>query len=272
MPHITALYTYPVKSCGGIAQQRLTFDARGPAYDRAWMVVDAAGGFQSLRSLPALAQVATALEAGALRLSAPGLPDLRVPLARPAAPTVSVVVWRDACDAVDEGDEAAAWFSQHLGRPARLVRMADSFRRAVNPHYAPRPASVGFADAFPALVISQASLDDLNRRLVERGKTPVTMTHFRSNIVVGDCPPYAEDGWRAVQAGQVTLDLVKPCGRCVATTVEPGTGHVPDVHEPLATLNAYRRRDDAVLFGQNAVHRAPGELTVGDPVVILETA
>lgn len=272
MPHIAALYTYPVKSCGGIVHRRLAFDARGPVHDRAWMVVDAAGDFQSLRSLPALAQVATALEAGALRLSVPGLPDLRLPLERPAAPAVPVVVWRDTCDAVDEGDEAAAWFSQHLGRPVRLVRMADSFRRAVSPRYAPGPASVGFADAFPALVISEASLDDLNRRLAARGQAPVPMARFRPNIVVGGCPPYAENGWRAIQAGQMTLDLVKPCGRCVATTVEPGTGRVPDPREPLATLSAYRQRDGAVLFGQNAVHRAPGELAVGDPVAILETA
>jgi uncharacterized protein len=132
--------------------------------------------------------------------------------------------------------------------------------------YASENTPVGFADAFPLLIVSEASLDELNRHMIERGKDPVPMTRFRPNIVVSGVEAFAEDSWRTVQIGDVTIDVVKPCARCVTTTVDQLTGTIPDVAEPLGTLNTFRKHNGKVMFAQNAIHRAPGVLKVGNAV------
>ena len=119
------------------------------------------------------------------------------------------------------------------------------------------------------LVASEASLADLTARLAAKGEPPVSMARFRPNVVLGgDASAYAEDGWRTLRLGTgddvVALQLVKPCARCVVTTVDPATGAVG--REPLRTLAEYRKRGSKVLFAQNALVRAGGVLRRGDPV------
>jgi uncharacterized protein YcbX len=260
-----------VKSCAALAHHEISFDARGPTWDRRWMVATPAGVFLTQREHPRLAVAQPTLDTDQLRLRTPGGSELRVPLRHEPGEARRVRVWEDECEAWDEGDEAARFFSDHLGIPARLVRMADTFIRPVDPSYAPRPAQTGFADAFPLLVLSEASLEELNRRIVGRGCAPVPMSRFRPNVVLAGCPAFAEDEWKAVRVGGMTLDLVKPCARCVTTTVDQARGEVPDRTEPLATLATFRRSGEGkVLFGQNAVHRAPGRLVVDDAVTPLE--
>lgn len=268
---ISALNIYPVKSCGGISLHSAMLDARGFAHDREWMIVqdddEERGMFLTQRELPELALIQPALSDETLTLCAPTMPDLVVPLAHnPDARTLPVVVWRDTCIGVDEGDAAAAWVSAHLGLAARLVRMQPGFVRPVDPTYARTPAQTGFADGYPLLVISEASLADLNARLAERGKAPVPMARFRPNIVVSGCDGYAEDGWTRISIGGVPMDCVKTCARCVTTTVDPATATIPDAQEPLATLATYRKISRGVIFGQNVVHRGLGRLSVGDGV------
>lgn len=230
------------------------------------MVVNPEGRFLTQREHPRLAVVQPSLEAHYLRLRAPARSEVRVPLRREPGEVRRVRVWDDDCEAWDEGEGAAGFFSDHLGAPVRLVRMADAFVRPVD---APQTAQTGFADAFPLLVLSEASLEELNRRLVERERSPVPMSRFRPNVVLTGCPGFAEDGWEAIRIGEMTLDVVKPCARCVTTTVDQARGEVRDHQEPLATLATFRRRGDGVVFGQNAVHRGPGRLAVGDVVAPL---
>lgn len=266
---VTGLYVYPVKSCGGIALDEAQLDARGIRFDRQWMFVDADGTFLTQREFPKLALVRTAFDGDSLVLSAPHRRDLCVPLAqREDANTLPVVVWRDTCLAVDAGGLATEWVSQFLESPARLVRMADEFVRPVDPKYANGPAQTGFSDGFPLLLISEASLDDLNTRLSVRGKLPLPMNRFRPNLVVSGCDAYAEDTWKQVTIGDTVSDIAKPCARCVTTTVDQATGTIPDHDEPLATLATYRRGARGVLFGQNVIHRANGRIQIGDTVVL----
>ncbi len=227
------------------------------------MVVDPDGVFLTQRQLPRLAVVQPTLNAEELLLRV-GTSEARVPLRRGAGETRRVRVWEDDCEAWDEGDEAARLFSDHLDTPARLVRIADEFVRPVDPDYAIRPAQTGFADAFPLLVVSEASLEELNRRLVERRASAVPMGRFRPNVVVAGCGPFAEDEWNSIRIGEVTLDLVKPCARCVTTQVDQARGVVHDPREPLGTLATFRLRGLGVMFGQNAIHRGPGRLAIGD--------
>jgi hypothetical protein len=154
---ITALFTYPVKSCRAIPHREIALDDWGMSWDRRWMVVDAEGQFLTQRTYPRMAQIDVAISAEALSIHAPGQPVLRVPLDAERSPLTQVVVWRDATEAWDEGDAAADWFSRFLGDSVRMVRMPDDFVRPVNPKYATKPSRVSFADAYPVLVASEES-------------------------------------------------------------------------------------------------------------------
>ena len=184
-------------------------------------------------------------------------------LEREPGPTVKASVWKDECAVLDEGHEAAAWFSDYLGVGARLVRLADDDARPLGTTAAQPGDRVSFADAYPFLLISEASLDGLNRRL----SLPVPMDRFRPNIVVEGCGAHAEDQWRHVRIGEVDFRVAKPCSRCVITTTNQQTGE--SGREPLRTLATYRLEDGEILFGQNLVHGGRGEVGVGDDVVVL---
>jgi len=267
---ISGVYTYPIKSCARLSHSEIELDARGPLWDRRWMVVDSDSLFITQREIPALALVQPRFEHGDLIISAPNMPEMRVPLKRDAGEIWRVQVWDDECAAWDEGDELATWLSDYLNVDARLVRMADDFIRPADTTYAPENTPVSFADGFPLLIANQASLDELNRRMVERGKTPVPISRFRPNLVVSGADAFAEDTWRTVQIGDLVIDVVKPCARCVTTTVDQLTGTVPDTAEPLATLNTFRKQNGKVMFAQNAIHRAPGVVRVGNVVKLSE--
>ncbi|MDE2727518.1 MAG: MOSC domain-containing protein [Gemmatimonadota bacterium] len=268
MPYISSLHVYPVKSCAGHELTRAELDTRGIRDDRSWIVVGDGGGPSGMltqREAPALALVQPALSSGGLALSAPGMEDLTVPRIEDGL-TRNVDVWGDLCDGIDQGDDAAEWFSTYLDVSCHLLYFKPDFVRPVDPDYAARPGDqVGFADGFPLLVISEASLADLNARL----ETPIRMNRFRPNVVVADSPPYAEDTWKHIRVGEMEIDLVKPCGRCATTLVEQESG-TPG-KEPLRTLAAYRKFDrPAPSFGYNAVHRSPGVLEAGMAIQILD--
>jgi uncharacterized protein YcbX len=261
---ISALYTYPVKSCRGISSQCISLDRRGPLHDRRWMLVDERGRFVSQRSHSQLALVQVSLGAGTLLLEVPGAPSLALPLAGLDEGERSVVCWSDTCRGMDQGEEPARWFQKILGEPVRLVRMADDFERRVDPRYAVEPALTGFTDGFPLLLLGEASLEDLNRRL----ETPLPMNRFRPNLVVSGCEPYAEDRWKRIRVAGIELEVCKPCVRCAVTTTDQETGERGS--EPLATLARYRRSERGVVFGQNLVHRGEGSLARGDEIEILD--
>lgn len=270
MPIISELFVYPIKSCAGIAPARVRLGETGFDYDRNWMLVDAAGAMLTQRVHPRLALVKPAFGDGVLTISAPGRAPLTTPLAAHAlldslagAPTVAATVWKDTVEALDTGAETAAWFSDFLGFPARLVRFAPSARREVSRKWTGEFVSTTqFADGYPLLVLGQASLDDLNARLAARGAPRVPVNRFRPNIVVTGLDPYEEDYVERLEidANGVPVDvrLVKLCTRCPMPTIDQQTG-APDPawpHEPLDTMQAYRanpRFDGALTFGNNGI-------------------
>ena len=233
--------------------RRRADERRGFVNDRRWLLVDGDNRFLTQRELPRMALIQPTIEGDCLRLSAPGVGDFELPVDQPGA-RAAVSVWKDSgIGAVDQGDPVAAWFSDFLEYDCRLVRFADDAVRPVSPKYAPRPTDqVGFADGYPFLIIAEASLDDLNRRL----DTPLPMNRFRPNIVVADAEPYAEDTWRAIRVGEVEIDVVKPCARCAITTTDQATA--ARGKEPLRTLATYRNQNGGAMFGQNAIHRTSG--------------
>lgn len=259
---IESLFVYPVKSCAGIELKRAQVTSRGLLFDREWMVVTPQGRFLTQRENPRLALVRTALRDDTLQLTAPGLPRLSVPLVRAhRAESTEVTVWSDTVLASDEGDAAASWFGEHLGRDVRLVRFDESRQRPTDPEWSQGlQGSAAFADGYPVLVISRASLDELNSRL----PAPLPIDRFRPNVLLAGCVAYAEDDIAALATKDVTLRLVKPCTRCTITTVNQATG-LAEGDEPVRTLRSYRW-DPAlrgVKFGQNAIVERTGWLEAG---------
>ncbi|WPB81287.1 MOSC domain-containing protein [Archangium violaceum] len=268
MPTLTAINIYPLKSCAGLPLTRATVEPLGLQHDRRWMAVRPDGSFMTGRELPALVLVRAVPGPSGLHLSAPGMPELEVPLPPAGAPRLDVTVWDDTCSAARAQESADRWLSEYLGEPTRLVYVDERMQRLVDPKYADPEDRVGFADGFPLLLISEASLADLNQRLAQ----PVPMSRFRPNLVVDGCEAFAEDGWKRLRIGTVELAGVKPCARCVFTTVDPETARADPQQEPLRTLSTYRRvlPSKGVMFGQNVIVRRPGEIRVGDAVEILE--
>ena len=274
MPHLSALYVYPVKSCRGVALDEAVLDECGLLHDRQFLIVDAQDRFLTQRSTPGLAHILTTPESAALQLSHAATGSLRVPWQMPDAPTRSVTVWRDTVLAYDAGDDAACWLSDTLGQPCRLVSMGERSHREVPDTRLPAarravtsdPAPVAFPDAFPLLVLSEESLADLNRRLDE--PEPLPIDRFRPNLVLTGCAePYAEDTWPTYRIGDARFFSAGPCKRCIITTIDQQTLHRGQ--EPLRMLASYRRTAAGeVAFGQNVIHASPGvRLRVGDEVM-----
>jgi uncharacterized protein YcbX len=217
------------------------------------MVVDDDGRFLTQRELPRLAQVLVDVTAHALRLRAPHMPALDVPLDGGGA-SREVVVWRSTVLGCDSGDAAAKWLSDWLAHDVRLVRFDDARRRECNRNYAgDSGAHTMFADGYPILVASAKSLAELNERLASRGHAPVTMNRFRPNVVLDGMPPFDEDHVDTIDIGGVVLRLVKPCVRCKVTTTDQATARVGI--EPLPTLAGFRMSEPlgGVTFGVNAI-------------------
>jgi len=267
MPVVCALFIYPVKSCRGIALERAEVQARGLRHDRRWMIVDAEGMMVTQRTEPRLAQVEVVVdpEREALLLNAPGPGALRLPLAPRQEAAARVRIWSSEVAAVHAGEEASRWASDLLGARASIVFMPDETERSVKTEYGKEGDMVSFADGFPMLVVSTASLDDLNARLAH----PVPMNRFRPNIVVDGSEAWAEDRWRRARVGDVPVRLPKPCDRCVITTTDQQTGERGV--EPLRTLATFRRTAGKVYFGVNAIPDALGPIAVGDPFIVLES-
>ena len=247
---LTALNVYPVKSCRGIPLPSARVTETGLADDRHWMMVRPNGRFVTQRELPRMALIGAAASAEGLQLTAPGMPPLSVPRAAPGT-VLGVVVWKFAGDGIDYGEEAAAWCTQYLDTPLRLVRFDERQERVCNPEWTQGTRAITqFADGYPVLVISRASLAELNSRLPKE----LPMARFRPNVVIDDVGAYDEDRIHELATDEVTLRLVKPCTRCSITTTDQESGALDGI-EPLATLKKYRfdRELGGVCFGQNAI-------------------
>ena len=264
---LSSLMYYPIKACRGFEVDSAFVERMGLEGDRRMMVVTPQGKFLTQREYPKLALVTPSLNEGVVTLSAPQFDSLQVAI-RTSGTSQPVDVWKSkGVAAIDQGDEAAEWFSSWLGTTVRLVHIADGFKRRLNPQYAvSEDDHTGFADGYPILITSEESLADLNSRL----ETPLTMNRFRPNIVVKGCDPYAEDTWNQIQIGDVKLAIVKPCARCLVTTIDKET--LDKSKEPLKTLAGYRRHTFGAIFGQNVIPLNSGNLRLGMNVEVLQTA
>ncbi|NOU06482.1 MAG: MOSC domain-containing protein [Hyphomicrobiaceae bacterium] len=271
---LATLHRYPVKSFGGESLARLGVERQGLAGDRRYMAVTLTGAFVTARDVPQMLLIAATAREGGLRLAhaAHGVIDVMEP--GNDAERQMVQVWRSevparVCDAATN-----AWLSRVLGRDVRLVFMADVSARTVNQDVGGPEDTVSFADGYPLLLASAASLDDLNSRMAERrggfGEA-CEMVRFRPNVVVEGAGAWDEDTWRVVKIGAVRFRVMKPCDRCVMTTLDPVTAEKAEDNEPLRTLGTFRRNTlGRIMFGQNLIPMELGSVATGDAVEVIE--
>lgn len=263
---LSEIWIYPVKSLAGIRLSEAQVQEKGLQYDRRWMIVDQFGRFLSQREFPNMAMLEVAVQENSLLISNKLNPkeNISVPFQPVSADAIAVTVWDDEVPALTVSNEVDAWLSEQMKMAVKLVVMPETAERKADPRYAKNNENVSFADGFPFLLISQASLDDLNARLEE----PIVMKRFRPNFVVTGTKPFAEDAWKSIQIGALSFAIVKPCARCVLTTIDPETAEKGK--EPLKTLATYRKVNNKILFGQNVVAKQHGLVKQGDEILLTE--
>lgn len=262
---LSEIWIYPVKSLGGIRLSSAKVMGKGLAFDRRWMLVDENGQFLTQRVHPRMALFKLSMNDGQLHVSHKQH-SIDIPLHGLALPEANrVTIWNDMVTAQEVSKEHSQWFSDLMDMKCRLVYFPEENPRPVDPTYKVNDEHVGLADAYPFLIIGQSSLDDLNSRLQE----PVPMNRFRPNLVFTGGEPYEEDRWRNFTIGSARFVGVKPCARCVLTTVNQDTAEKGT--EPLKTLSGYRKNGSKVLFGQNLVALNHHEIKAGDPITIEST-
>ncbi|HSC55472.1 MAG TPA: MOSC N-terminal beta barrel domain-containing protein [Phnomibacter sp.] len=244
--HISELWLYPVKSLGGIAMDEAKLLPKGFEHDRRWMLIDENNACITQRVFPQLALFKLSFHEIGFVITCRDV-KIILPIGLYEQEEIMAQIWDDTVEVFEVSAAHSAWFSSILKMPCRLVYFPDSKPRPVDPDYAKRQEQVSLADAFPMLIIGQSSLDDLNSRL----DVAVPMNRFRPNIVFTGGAAFEEDGWIQIEMGANVLNVVKPCARCVLTTVDQDTAEKG--LEPLATLSSYRKQGNKVMFGQNVL-------------------
>lgn len=272
MPVLSAINRYPVKSCRGQGVPQASVEPWGLAGDRRWLVADENGSCVTAREYPRLLLVEPRIgDDGGLELTSPDADPLTVRV--PGGDLVPVTVWKSSLSATPADAAASSWFSKIIGRPVRLVYLDDPTRRRPNPAFALPTDHVSFADGYPLLLTTTASLTALNDWIAEGPRAeegPLPMTRFRPSVVVDGTRPWEEDGWRRVRIGAAVFRVVKGCDRCTITMTDADTAERGK--EPIATLARHRRWDGEVWFGMNIIPDTAGaQIAVGDVVEVLES-
>lgn len=262
MSFVDNISIYPIKSAAGIDLSVSWVDNFGLSFDRRFVLSDPNGKFITARTDPTLCLVQVHITPDGIMLNAPNMPSLKVSYSVFSEQYQSVTVWNDSIEAQHCLAQYDMWFSQYLGRPCQLMFFGEKSQRKVEKF----SNSVAFADGYPLLLISQASLNDLS----SKAGMELSMKRFRPNIVVNDTDAFEEDSWEHIRIGEVEFELVKPCSRCVFTTVEPSTGQFHHQKEPIKTLASYRQVEGGdVMFGQNLVPLNQGSIKQGDKVEVM---
>lgn len=263
MLRVSEIWIYPVKSLGGLRCREAMAFEKGFEHDRRWMLVDEQNRFITQREHPQLALFSVELSDGCLKvLHRKTKSAVEIETIRASSKRLIATIWDDMVETYEVDEEVSRWFSRELGFTCRLVKFPETSQRPADKQFVPENRNVSLADGFPYLLIGQASLDELNKRLSE----PVTMQRFRPNLVFTGGEPFTEDTWKKFNMGSVRFEAVKPCARCILTTVHPDTGLRGK--EPLQTLSVFRKRDNKIYFGMNLIVLAQGLVREGDEIIL----
>lgn len=260
---LSEINIYPVKSLGGISVKQSYAGEKGFSYDRRWMITDADNKFLTQRDFPEFSLIGTEFIADGIKLFIRTSPENHVVLPyETQGQLVNTQVWDDIVAAVHYSKEADEWISGFIKSSCRFLYMPESSKRLIPEPFALHEESVSFADGFPYLVIGESSLNDLNNRL----KDALPMNRFRPNLVFNGGSAYEEDEWKYFSIGEVEFKAVKPCARCMITTIDQETAQKGK--EPLATLSRYRMKNNQIFFGMNVMAVTTGIIKVEDRILL----
>lgn len=281
---VSSVNFYPLKSCRGISITEANCSEYGVDLDRQWAILDGEGRIVTLRSKEVLAHIMPSVDGEQLKIEAPGMQPLFLPLKidESQAQVVDVELFGLPGSAVRVGKEADEWFSKYMGKPHTLVTFCKSIckPRSLLDHkvhgkkpFVSNRDKVAFADGCPYLLISENSLKEVNKHCT---KFECTMQRFRPNIVVSGCEAFAEDTWKQLKIGTASFRCLHRCGRCILPNVDPETG-IRDKQEPLKSLRSFRlvpKEDDpsfgnSPTLGRNLGIQICGNIKVGDDVFAL---
>ncbi len=264
---LAEIWIYPVKSLGGIRLRETEAGQRGLRFDRNWMIVDENGMFLTQRTNAGMALIDVSLEKDGLRLSLGTEPtdNTHVPFLPNDPQEIQVKVWDDSVSARTVCCKADNWLSEKLLKNVRIVEMNETSERYLDTRYAKTLTRLSFADDFPYLLTTRASLDDLNSRL----ENAVQMTRFRPNFVVTAALAFEEDAWKRIRIGGLEFEVPKCCDRCIMINIDPFTAKKSP--EPLKTLATYRKTNRRIYFGRNLTASDYGIIREGDEITVLDT-
>lgn len=265
--NISEITIYPIKSLGGINLQEAIVEERGLKYDRRWVLADENNVFITQRQNEQMALIDVAIEETGLRVThrLKRIAPLQIPFEPQTDVNEQITIWDDVVRGIRVSDEADAWFTAVLGKKCSLFYQPDDSIRLTDPKYSiTKEEHTSFSDGYPILIIGQTGLDELNAKLEE----PVSMKRFRPNLVFTGGEAHIEDSWKYFTVGNAKLVGVKPCARCVLTTINPETAEKGK--EPLRTLTQYRNVNNKILFGQNLLVVETGKISVGDELMMLD--
>ena len=229
--------------------------------DRRWMLADAKGNFISQRQFPGLALFQADFQDDLTIKHLPSGEEYRVQQDE-FTEMVDVQVWGTYFKAHSSQDSVNKWLSDFLEEKITLVYMdEEDIRKIKSPK---EDGIVSFADGYPALLTTEASLADLNSRMDES----VAMDRFRTNIVIDGENPFEEDDWEEIKIGSVRFKNAEPCARCKVINVDQETG-VPSA-QPLRALSSFRKKDNLVYFGINLIPLDTGIIHEGDLVEVIK--
>ncbi|MUK28554.1 MOSC domain-containing protein [Aliivibrio fischeri] len=261
---LSQINIFPVKSIAGISQSSAYVEKQGLQCDRRFMVTDPNGKMITARTHPQMVKISAIIEPYGLILCYPGLIDLHLTFNELEMKQTEAKVWNDSFSAYSTNQEANQWFSSILSTDAQLLYTGEQSNRIREKIQ----TNVSFADGYPLLVISEASLAELNKRSTSHH----TMSQFRTNLVISGDDAFIEDSWKRIRIGEVEFEIVKPCQRCILTTVNPRTAQYHPDKEPLKTFSTFRADESGnVYFGQNLIAKNEGTIKLGDKIEVLES-
>ena len=255
---ISSIYVYPIKSLGGISLLRSEVTERGLALDRRWILVDENNVFLTQRNIAEMALFKLAIESDCLIVSFE-LEEIKIPFKTSSQNKEIISIWDDKLEAVHVGKIFDNWFSDRLKLKCKLFYQPEYSIRKIDEKYSiTGNEHTNLADGYPILIVSEASLADLNSKCPEF----IEMIRFRPNIVIKNSKAFEEDNLEKFNVGNTLMYGVKPCARCILTTINPKT--LEKSKEPLLTLSTYRKINNKIHFGQNVLVHEVGEIKIGD--------
>jgi len=268
MIKIEKLYIYPVKSLAGIEVNASKLTGFGLEHDRRCVIIDEDNNFLSQRSLPEMATIKTSFKKDQLVLTHEDS-SITVPSFYEYGSIKSVKIWNDKAQAKHLSLSVDKWLSTILKQKCHLVYMQETVRRQVDTNFAPIGQLVSFADAFPILITSLASHQELNKRLND----DISINRFRPNIVISGVKPFGEDDLGEFTINNIHFKAVKKCSRCIMPTINQKTG-AKDKAKILSELNKFRKIDGKVMFGQNIIFNFldlyhNDKLSCGDEILLV---